>query len=297
MSTGKLFVDYPECIDNHTKLKGFLTDFYQTDKRKINTVLAAYDTGIIEAIQCASELDEFLEERFVKTLCRDYGMEVNIAKEAVEFWFTEYGVSALNKVYNVPKNKQQNNNEKKTDNQQKKQTVSKTGRNNSKKKSTARPEKHGFDSKTNDIYVFADYSVEVPRYWKSERKINGGFQRYAETNGKVAMLQVESQKETDPSYPVTFEGLINDNENMIKTIKASLFHEVTGYEVIDTGIIKGILYSGTIEAANLKGYGEWFTFGSEKKRIWCTVIMCQSDNTKYSYRDDFRKIIDSIKRA
>lgn len=162
-----------------------------------------------------------------------------------------------------------------------------------------RTEKSGFDSSTNEIYNLAGYTVEIPKYWKSENKIDGGFQRYAETSGKVAMLQVAAQAETDNSYPVTFDGLIDDNDNMISMIEATAFKDVENYEAIDTGVIKGILYKGTIEDedSGLTGYGEWFAFASEEDRTWCTLILCQTDNTEYTYTDDFMKIIESIKRV
>ncbi len=160
-----------------------------------------------------------------------------------------------------------------------------------------RTEKNGFDSSTNEVYTLAGYTVEIPKYWKSENKIDGGFQRYAETGGKVAMLQVSAQAETDDSYPVTFDGLMSDNDNMIAMIESTAFKDVTDYEVIDTGVIKGILYKGTIvdKESGLSGYGEWFAFASEKDRTWCTLILCQTDNTEYTYTNDFMKVIESIK--
>ena len=162
---------------------------------------------------------------------------------------------------------------------------------------SSKSEINGFDSATNEIYQLAGYTVEVPKYWKSENKISGGVQRYAETGDKVAMLQITEQEESDDSYPVTFDGLMDDNDNMITMIESTAFNKVTDYEVIDTGVIKGILYKGTIEEekSGLSGYGEWFTFASEEDRTWCTMIMCQTENADYLYTDDFRKMIKSIK--
>ena len=160
-----------------------------------------------------------------------------------------------------------------------------------------RVEKNGFDSKTNEVYQLAGYTVEIPKYWKSENKIDGGIQRYAETGGKVAMLQIAEQKESDDSYSVTFDGLMDDNDNMIDMIESTAFTKVIDYEVIDTGVVKGILYKGTIDnmSNDLSGYGAWFAFASESDRYWCTIVMCQSENTDFVYNDDFMKIIRSIK--
>lgn len=164
-------------------------------------------------------------------------------------------------------------------------------------KQNERSEKDGFDSTTNEIYDLAGYTVEIPQYWKDEKKIFHGIQRYAEKDGRVAMIQVTVQAENDDSYPVTFNGLMDDNDNMISMLENTVFTDVTSYEVIDTGIIKGILYKGTLveKESGVTGYGEWFTFASEEDRNWCALIMCQTDNTDYLYTDDFMKMIQSIK--
>lgn len=163
----------------------------------------------------------------------------------------------------------------------------------------SRAEKDGFDTSTNESYAFAAYEIEIPVYWDSatENSIDGGIQRYAETGGKVAMLQITAREDSDPSYPVTFEGLMADNDNMIASIEKSAFDKVTDYEIIDTGIIKGILYKGIIKDENsgVSGYGEWFAFPSETDRNWCNIVLVQSNNTDYSYTEDFIKMIQSIR--
>ena len=58
------------------------------------------------------------------------------------------------------------------------------------------------------------------------------------------MLQVAAQAETDDSYPVTFDGLMSDNDNMIAMIESTAFKDVTDYEVIDTGVIKASFVLG-----------------------------------------------------
>lgn len=162
-----------------------------------------------------------------------------------------------------------------------------------------RAEKDGFDSKTNESYAFASYVIEIPSYWDSatENRINDGIQRYAETGGKVAMLQITAGEDPDPNYPVTFKGLMADNDNMIVSIEKSAFDKVTDYEIIDTGIIKGILYKGNLKDENsgVSSYGEWFAFPSETDRNWCNIVLVQSNNTDYSYTEDFIKMIQSIR--
>lgn len=161
----------------------------------------------------------------------------------------------------------------------------------------SQPERNGFDSASNDVYELAQYRIEIPSYWDSatENRIDGGIQRYAETGGKVVMLQITAGEDSDVDYPVTFDGLITDNDNMIASLEKTVFNQVTGYEVIDTGVVKGILYKGTVEESGVTGYGKWFIFPSEADRNWCNIVLVQSNNTDYSYTEDFLKIINSIR--
>lgn len=161
----------------------------------------------------------------------------------------------------------------------------------------ARKSKKGFDSATNEVYKFSQFTIEIPQYWTSENKKDDFIQRYAETGGKVAMLHIAAGEDEDPNYPVNFEAMLDDNENMITTIESTVFEKVTDYDVIDIGDVKGILYKGTIKGQNLSGIGFWFAFPSEEDRNWCEVIMTQTDNTEFDYEEDYNKMLQSIKKV
>ena len=161
---------------------------------------------------------------------------------------------------------------------------------------SVKPQKNGFDSKINKKHLFGNFTIDIPTYWGYERAISDGNQWYAETGGKVVMIQVDCPAEMDPDYDVTFDGLMADNKNMIRVLEETLFKKITNYETIDTGAVKGILYSGTIETNGISGYGLWFIFPSENDRRWCEVVCAQSDSSDYLYEDDFMKMIYSIKK-
>lgn len=156
--------------------------------------------------------------------------------------------------------------------------------------------KNGFNHSNNKVYTLANYSVEIPSYWKLSDSTEVQW-LYAETGEHVAMIQLSAQPETDDNYPVSFDSLYSDNEDMINSIEVSTSSTVTDYNIIDTDNIKGILYScysedmGNGHSGNL----EWFCFASESDRNWCSIILAQTDNTDYDYADDFNKIIQSIK--
>ena len=167
-----------------------------------------------------------------------------------------------------------------------------------------RPDKNGFNSNTNEVYTLAQYTIEIPAYWEAEvTNITDGIQRYAETGEKVAMLQITAQEDDEEDYPVTFDGLASDNDKMIESLERTMFQKVTDYEEFDTGVVKGMLYKGSLNEKDtqfndygLSGYGEWFIFPSEADRKWCSVIIAQTDNTDYSYIEDFKKMLLSIKK-
>lgn len=161
--------------------------------------------------------------------------------------------------------------------------------------------KNGFNSDTNEIYNVAAYSVEIPNYWTSENEIPGGFQRYAEMGGRVAMLQVDAQAESDPDYDVSLDGLVSDSYNMVKSYEATVFEKIDSFDVYDTGVVEGVIYKGKLKSEYMgdagSGYGEIFVFPSETDRKWCTILYGESANTEYSYGEDFYAIVNSIKNA
>ena len=161
-----------------------------------------------------------------------------------------------------------------------------------------RTQKNGFDSATNGTYKLAGYSIEIPSYWECKSESADSIQLFAETGDKAAMLQISAQAENDDSYPVNFDGLMADNDNLIAAFESTVFKKMTDYEVVDSGVIKGILYKGSVddEGSGLTGYSEVFVFASEEDRAWCTMILLQTDNTEYLYTDDFMKVIQSISK-
>lgn len=161
----------------------------------------------------------------------------------------------------------------------------------------ARPQKNGFNSSKNKVCEVNGFSFEIPNYWGESKTSEQPFQYYAETNKKVAMLQVSSDKESDDNYDVSFDGLMKDNDNMIKAIESSILKKVDDYETITTGNVKGILYKGKIEIDGHTGYGEYFVFPIEEERLWGGLACVYSDNTEYQYNNDFRKSIKSIKKS
>lgn len=91
------FIICPDCLRNRAKLKGILCDYFPDERLKVNVVLAAFDEGIVDAIEEAEHLDNLLAVRFIKTLISDYGITEENARFAAEYWFAKFGEGVLEK--------------------------------------------------------------------------------------------------------------------------------------------------------------------------------------------------------
>jgi len=91
------FIVCPDCIRNRAKLKGILCDYFPDERLKVNVVLAAFDEGIVDAIEETERLDNMLAVRFIKTLISDYGITEENARFATEYWFAKFGEGVLEK--------------------------------------------------------------------------------------------------------------------------------------------------------------------------------------------------------
>lgn len=155
-----------------------------------------------------------------------------------------------------------------------------------------------FSAKRNstvNTYKLGYYTYVIPKIWSDEKTYSAGAQWSSTAGGNVSILQITQSPETDSSYDVSFDGLMADNDNMIKAIESSAFEKVTDYLVIATDSIKGILYSGTVKGDSYTGSGWWFVFPSKRDRSWVNVICIQTNDTSYSYYDDYLNVIYSIK--
>lgn len=159
-----------------------------------------------------------------------------------------------------------------------------------------RTQRNEYDEKNNSIEFIGRYSFSVPTYWDADITENDHYRAYAETSGKVAMLEIRAS--FDDEDPVTYESLVEENNNgaMEKAFR-SWFDECgdISSESFDNGIVKGFIYSthGLNEGYNV--YTEYMTFPSVEDNKWMSVVLTQTDNTQFSYTDDFRKILSSVK--
>ena len=160
----------------------------------------------------------------------------------------------------------------------------------------------GFEEGTyHDVYI-GEFVFSIPNYWEGDGSKEEYLQYYAETGGKVSMLCISYP--VDDVDEVTYELLINDNENMIEAIESMYKNcEVIGHESFTSDYgIEGIVYNFTFTYREFftkyEMSGKWFCFPSPVDNRWFNVIIGVSDNTDTDAADyfaDYATMLASIR--
>ncbi len=161
----------------------------------------------------------------------------------------------------------------------------------------------GFEEGTFENLTVKKIVLSVPDYWNEEGSKNDYLQYYAEKGDRVVMLSIAYPEETDEDYEVTFNGLYEDNDNMIKAVEAMFTDgDVVSYEEFESEFgIKGMLYKFTYNqkiswSKKVDGSGYCFCFPSETDRRWFYVVLLQTNNIEGDkYKDDYMKILKTIR--
>lgn len=157
------------------------------------------------------------------------------------------------------------------------------------------PQKNGFSPTGNIRVIVGNYVFDVPSYWKSDIHENDLYRAYAETSGKVAMLEISANY--DEEDPVTYDILKKETDEGLMAIAIeSMFDEchLKITKLFDNGKITGFVYYFDFTHEGLSGTGSVLYYPSESDNKWMSVCFTQTDNTEYSYDNDVEKIMKSI---
>ena len=160
-----------------------------------------------------------------------------------------------------------------------------------------KPEKNGFAAGKNNLVNIGAFTIEVPDYWDASDNDGSKYLAYAETGGKVAMLTMVASYDSED--PVTFDILKRetDNGNMAAFVASSVDEAGSvSDELIEIDGIKGYIYNTTFVQSGAPGKLTMVCLPSVSDNKWIYIYLFETDNTEYSYSDDFRKIIHSLKR-
>ena len=158
-----------------------------------------------------------------------------------------------------------------------------------------KPEKNGFDSTSNMEVSVGLASFEIPSYWAADITEADHYRAYAETSGKVAMLNILANYDNDD--PVSFDILQVENDLglMEKSVRSGFgaCGEIHS-EVFDNGSVKGYIYSSAFEQDGYRGQMKTAMIPSVKDNKWITITLLETDNTEYSYFADYSEIMNSV---
>ena len=161
--------------------------------------------------------------------------------------------------------------------------------------STGRTEKNGFDEKSNSLVTVGQFCFSIPDYWNADIEEDDMYRAYAETSGKVSVLQIISSY--DSNDEVTYDMMKQEAENgaMADAYK-TWFEQCGDVQTVpfDNGNIRGFIYSTDFKKDGLDGKSQCLTFPSENDNSWVFVVLMETNNTQYTYFNDFSKILQSI---
>ena len=159
-----------------------------------------------------------------------------------------------------------------------------------------KPEKNGFaDGKNNLVHIGA-FTFEIPDYWDAVENDGNEYLAYAETGGRVAMLHIYARYDSDD--PVTFDILQRETDNGKMATFVSNNVDETGPvtdKLIEVAGIKGYIYNTTFVQSGAPGKMTLVCLPSVSDNKWIYMTLMETDNTEYSYSEDFQEIIYSLK--
>jgi len=157
----------------------------------------------------------------------------------------------------------------------------------------SRSQKDGFSN--NSTVNVGNFAFSIPTYWQADIIESDHYRAYAETSGKVAMLEINSLVDNDD--PVNFDILKKENDEGLMAASFESWYEKSEEatsESFDNGVVRGYVYSLKFTQDGLEGTSSTLCFPSEEDSKWFYVTLCQTNNTEYLYDEDYSKILDSI---
>lgn len=154
-----------------------------------------------------------------------------------------------------------------------------------------REEKDDFDATTNTTEVFRGYNISFPSSWTEGNNTLDTESYYAESGEAVAMFQMQCI-----SSPFDSFDELNADKDSLGDSYGDAFDsfDVSGTSEYPISGTKGILYDYTGSTSGLDVHGKMLVYVSEIGGNLISLQMVQSDNTEYSYFNDFEKILDSV---
>lgn len=95
-------------VDDKKRFTALVKDLFPDQAKNVNLLLMAYNMGIAQDIQTATQINNTFAFRYVKQLMNDFGMSRVNADWIVSVWCSCYGAKVLGKAYDISVQKQGN---------------------------------------------------------------------------------------------------------------------------------------------------------------------------------------------
>ena len=155
----------------------------------------------------------------------------------------------------------------------------------------SREEKNDFNVDTNTTSTFFGYEISFPSSWTVGTNTLDTETYYAESGDAVAMFQMQCVSSPFGSFNELNADKDSLSESYGDAYDSFDVSDLTEYSISGT---KGLLYDFTASTSGLDVRGKMLVFVSETGGNLISFQMIQSDNTEYSYFDDFEKILNSV---
>lgn len=155
----------------------------------------------------------------------------------------------------------------------------------------AREEKNDFNTATNTTEVFRGYNISFPSSWTEGNNTLDMETYYAESGEAVAMFQMQCISSPFDSFDELNADKDSLGESYGDAFDSFDVSDASEYPISGT---KGILYDYTGSTSGLDVHGKMLVYVSEIGGNLISLQMVQSNNTEYSYFNDFEKILDSV---
>lgn len=96
-----VFQQEPSILMSRVRLKGFFSDVYTNDFKKVNLLMLAYDSGVLEALKSSSPINEFNRNTLITKLIKQYSVVEDAAIWAIDTWLLAVDVQVLRELVKV----------------------------------------------------------------------------------------------------------------------------------------------------------------------------------------------------
>ena len=160
---------------------------------------------------------------------------------------------------------------------------------------SSKKERNGFDKETNNDYEVGGIRYSVPDYFGDEKKEDNSIQLYAETGDEVVMLSLTSHNDVTFSSDDIYSGL---DEAFAAYLKGLELYDAKqkGSEKTTLAGLPAKHYTTRGKSAQTNDITLTIdaTLGyDDETNMVHSVLLLQSDNPKYSYNNDYEKIVES----